>query len=146
MPNWCEGVMKLRGTKDDILRFIEGGLEGSYKDSKIEIDEFGEEIDITDTHWIKGTSKVFLDEQTAYIPEEEDPVVLTLKIRQAWNLDVTGFVEIAKEFDLDIRLFGWECGAQFSREIIIIDNNVIKDRTYHYKDWDWEVPFSYLGG
>lgn len=146
MPNWCEGVMKLRGSKDDILSFLEDGIEGCFNDSSVKIDEFGEEVNILHTHWIKHSERAFIDEQTVYIPEEEDPVVLTLKIRQAWDFAVADFVKIAKKFNLDIRLFGWERGVQFSREILIVDNNVIKDRTYKYSDWDWEVPFSDLGG
>jgi hypothetical protein len=35
---------------------------------------------------------------------------------------------------------------EFSREILIVDNSIIKDNTYRYSDWEWEVPFSDLGG
>lgn len=149
MPNWCEGVMKLRGAKEDILKFLEEGLEGSYKDSKIEIDEFGEEINIIHIHWIKNTNRGFLDEQTVYIPEKEDPVVLTLHIRQAWDFSTDQFLGIAKTFNLDIRLFGWERGALFSREILIMNGKRVKECKYFYETpekWEWEVPFSELGG
>lgn len=146
MPNWCEGVMKLRGSKDNILRFLKEGFKPSYKNSAIEIDEFGEEVNIINVNYIENTSRAFVDEQTAYIPEKEDPVVLTLKIRQAWDFAVADFVGITEKYNLDIRLFGWERGMEFSREILIVDNNIIKDRAYKYSDWDWEVPFSDLGG
>ena len=146
MPNWCEGVMKLRGTKDDILRFLKEGFEPSYKDSAIEIDQFGEEVNIINVNYIENTQRAFVDEQMAYIPEKEDPVVLTLKVRQAWDFSAGDFMAISEKYDLDIRLFGWERGMGFSREILIVDNNIIKDRTYRYSDWEWEVPFSDLGG
>lgn len=146
MPNWCEGVMKLRGTKDDILRFLKEGFEPSYKNSAIEIDEFGEEVNIINVNYIENTQRAFVDEQTVYIPEEEDPVVLTLKVRQAWDFSAGDFMAISEKYNLDIRLFGWERGMEFSREILIVDKNIIKDRTYRYSDWEWEVPFSDLGG
>lgn len=53
---------------------------------------------------------------------------------------------ISEKYNLDIRLFGWERGMGFSREILIVDKNIIKDRTYRYSDWEWEVLFSDLGG
>lgn len=146
MPNWCEGVMKLRGAKDDILRFLEEGFEPSYKNSAIEIDEFGEEVNIINVNYIENTQRAFVDEQTVYIPEKEDPVVLNLKVRQAWDFSVGDFMAISEKYNLDIRLFGWERGMEFSREILIVDKNIIKDRTYRYSDWEWEVPFSDLGG
>lgn len=146
MPNWCEGVMKLRGAKDDILRFLEEGFEPSYKNSVIEIDEFGEEVNIINVNYIENTQRAFVDEQTVYIPEKEDPVVLTLKVRQAWDFSAGDFMAISEKYNLDIRLFGWERGMEFSREILIVDKNIIKDRTYRYSDWEWEVPFSDLGG
>lgn len=146
MPNWCEGVMKLRGTKDNILRFLKEGFEPSYKNSAIEIDEFGEEVNIINVNYIKNTQRAFVDEQYFYIIEAGDSTIVSIKTRQAWDFSVADFVEIAKKFNLDIRLFGWERGMEFSREILIVDNNKIKDRTYRYSDWDWEVPFSDLGG
>jgi hypothetical protein len=97
MPNWCEGVMKLRGTKDNILRFLEEGFKPSYKNSTIEIDEFGEEVNIINVNYINNTQRAFVDEQTAYIPEEEYPVVLTLKVRQAWDFSAGDFVTIAEK-------------------------------------------------
>jgi len=27
MPNWCEGELKIRGKKNDIIRFIEEGIQ-----------------------------------------------------------------------------------------------------------------------
>lgn len=146
MPNWCEGVMKLRGSKDNILRFLKEGFEPSYKNSVIEIDEFGEEVNITNVNYIKNTSRAFVDEQYFYIIEAGDSTIVSIKMRQCWDFAAAEFVEIAKKFNLDVRLFGWERGMRFSREVLIVDNNVIKDRTYKYSDWDWEVPFSDLGG
>lgn len=146
MPNWCEGVMKLRGTKDNILNFLKEGFEPSYKNSAIEIDEFGEEVNIINVNYIKNTQRAFVDEQTAYIPEKEDPVVLSLKVRQAWDFAVAEFVKIAKGFNLDVHLFAWERGMEFSREVEIINGEVTKDETKKYDNWDWEVPFSNLGG
>lgn len=146
MPNWCEGVMKLRGTKDDILRFLKEGFEPSYKNSTIEIDEFGEEVNIINVNYIENTQRAFVDEQYFYIIEDEDHTIVSIKMRQAWDFSAGDFMAISEKYNLDIRLFGWERGMEFSREILIVDNNIIKDRTYRYSDWEWEVPFSDLGG
>ena len=146
MPNWCEGVMKLRGAKDDILRFLEEGFEPSYKNSAIEIDEFGEEVNIINVNYIENTQRAFVDEQYFYIIDAGDSTIVSIKMRQAWDFSVGDFLAISEKYNLDIRLFGWERGMEFSREILIVDKNIIKDRTYRYSDWEWEVPFSDLGG
>lgn len=146
MPNWCEGVMKLRGTKDNILRFLKEGFEPSYKNSAIEIDESGEEVDIINVNYIKNTQRAFVDEQYFYIIENGDSTIVSVKMRQAWDFSAGDFMTIAEKYNLDIRLFGWERGMEFSREVEIIKGKVTKDETKRYDNWDWEVPFSDLGG
>lgn len=146
MPNWCEGVMKLRGTKDNILKFLKEGFKPYYKNSAIEIDEFGEEVNIINVNYIENTCRAFVDEQYFYIIEDEDPTIASIKMRQAWDFSAGDFMAISEKYGLDIRLFGWERGMQFSREVEIIKGKVTKDETKIYDNWDWEVPFSDLGG
>lgn len=146
MPNWCEGVMKLRGTKDNILRFLKEGFEPSYENSAIEIDESGEEVDIINVNYIENTNRAFVDEQYLYISDALRTPIVTIKMRQAWDFAVGDFIAISEKYGLDIHLFGWERGMGFSREVEIFNGKVTKDETKIYDNWDWEVPFSNLGG
>ena len=147
MPNWCEGVMKLRGTKDNILRFLKEGFEpSSYRYGNIEIDEFGEEVNIINVNYIENTNRAFVDEQYLYITDALRTPIVTIKMRQAWDFSAGDFMAISEKYGLDIHLFGWERGMEFSREIEIFNGKVTKDETKKYDNWDWEVPFSNLGG
>lgn len=146
MPNWCEGVMKLRGSKDNILRFLKEGFKPSYENSAIEIDESGEVVDIINVNYIENTNRAFVDEQYLYISDALRTPIVTIKMRQAWDFSAGDFMAIAEKYDLDIHLYGWERGMEFSREVEIFNGKVTKDETKTYDNWDWEVPFSDLGG
>lgn len=56
MPNWCEGTLKVRGTKENIKRFVLEGLHpvdlfGDAK-SELTVNEFGN-INSNETCWIE---------------------------------------------------------------------------------------------
>lgn len=151
MPNWCEGKMKVRGELDDILTFLRDGFEGSYSDSMITIDdEYDDEIEINviRTNYIKGTERAFIDDSQTYIYSDDNKksIVLTLNMKQAWNIHSEEFLDIAKKFNLDIHLIGYERGIEFKREVYIIDGKITEDKTTRYKDWDFECECSELGG
>ena len=150
MPNWCEGKMKVRGELDDILTFLRDGFKGSYSDSMITInDEYEDEIEINiiGINYIKGTQRAFVDDyQTYTCPGDKKSIVLTLNMRQAWNIHSEEFLDIAKKFNLDMHLIGYECGMEFKREVYIIDGEITEDNTTRYKDWDFECECSELGG
>ncbi len=46
----------------------------------------------------------------------------------------------------DIKIFTFECGMEFTQEIEISKGEIIKNACYEYDDYQWEVPFSNLGG
>ena len=150
MPNWCEGYLKVRGELGDILTFLRDGFEGSYSDSMITIDDEWEdeiEIKVIGTNYIKGTSRACIDSSEDYIcPEGKTHVTLTLNIRQAWDINSSEFCDIAKKFNLDMHIIGYERGMEFKHEFYIIDGAVTEDKTTHYKDWDFECECSELGG
>ena len=135
MPNWCEGVMKLRGPLTNIIRFLTAnGLDYSSWD---------DELIINKPTPIYRTTSAFFEECEVY-PHRGILSIPTFK--SAWNIDSDEFVDISKEFNVDIHIFAWEQGMEFSREVEIIDGEVTKDVTKKYDNWDWEVPFSDLGG
>ena len=156
MPNWCEGKMKVRGELDDILTFLRDGFEGSYSDSMITIDDkYDDEIEINviRTNYIKGTERAFVDDSQTYIypyrkgSDVQKPIiVLTLNMRQAWNIHSSEFLNIAKNYNLDMHLIGFQSGAEFKREVYIINGEITEDKTIDYVDWDFECEGSELGG
>lgn len=150
MPNWCEGKIKVRGELNDILTFLRDGFESSYSNSMITIDDkYDDEIEINviGTNYIKGTQRAFIDDSQDYIyTYRKRPPVLTLNMRQAWDIHSEEFLYIAKKFNLDIHLIGFERGMEFKHEVYIINGEITENKTINYVDWDFECEGSELGG
>lgn len=161
MPNWIEGTMKLRGKREDILRFFREGLDasswlgdGSGKLKDQVTDESGEnylEFTFKDEPHIAGTRRAFITDNYLYM--EGDEGIACVNVKQAWAFyagrdtkDLENWKNISDKFNVDIRLFGIEQGMCFTQEIIIIRGRrpIVNER--EYEDWDWECPFPRMGG
>jgi len=175
MPNWCEGSLKLRGKRDDILRFFREGVnayhynfEGEERKNTV-IDtpkedwmtiETNDDLDILyllnpGSSWIyvEDTKRAFLSDNDyvdIYKPENPDsPCVAVCKVEQAWGFRVEDWEKISEKYNLDIRLFGVEQGMGFWEEITITNGKVLIDKLHHYDNhmgFVWECPLPWLGG
>lgn len=161
MPNWIEGTLKLRGTTENLKRFIKNGLGPSGwfpEEEKLppisdfvkldDFEEFGEATIVNEPH-IKGTRRAFILDTTVWI--DDDTTTLCLPIKQAWAFcadenDRRKWQDLSKEFGLDIRLYGFERGMEFCEEIEIIDGKITLEKEIQYNDWLWECPMPLLGG
>lgn len=170
MPNWITGSLKLRGSYDNIINFFENGLNvyhghwnsdtGEYKERVVpksdwlKMEEFsangGRECDITiSNYWayIEGTKRAFISDGTwLCIDDSDSPTVASMEINQAWGFKAEEFLEIAKKYNLDIRLWGLESGMGFGQEIVIENEELMKDQIIKYEDFQWEAPMPWLGG
>ncbi len=160
MPNWIKGTMKLRGKREDIRRFFKEGLEPSSwagETNKIEeqvLDFSGEDyLDFGFKHepHIKETRRAFITDTDVHM--EDDEGAACVNVKQAWAFDagreakdLENWKAISDKYNIDIKLFGIECGMQFTQEIIIIRGRrpIVNER--QYEDWDWECPFPNMGG
>ena len=159
MPNWIEGTMKLRGKREDIHSFFVEGLDPSawLSEKKIEdqvIDESEADmlwIRFRDEPHIKGTRRAFITDDSVEMHENEG--VVCVNVKQAWAFDagretkdLDNWKAICDRFNVDLKLYGIECGMQFTQEIIILRGRrpIVNER--QYADWDWECPFPNLGG
>lgn len=159
MPNWIEGTLKLRGKRENIRNFIKNEITASelygVKSDINEqvIDDSGDDyLDFTfkDEPWIEGTRRAFITNE--YLWMEEDYGVAVLSIKQAWSFnsndeDLDRWKEIARNYDIDIKLYGIECGMQFCHEIIITEKGSrVVENVIQYENWDWDCPFPNMGG
>ena len=161
MPNWIEGTLKLRGKPENVMRFFREGVDASslgflgndkddpesmVKEEKLEDGEYYYKF--SHEPWVKGTRRAFITEEwTVWISEDKDYVVVPVAIKQAWAFVTENWQEIAKQYRLDIRLQGFECGMQFAQDLIIkSDGTVEKDEEIHYDNWDWDCPMPNMGG
>lgn len=167
MPNWIEGTMKLRGRRADIKRFFDEQVEpsadfnGSKKDKKeVVIDNSCEDYLwylFSDEPHIVGTRRMFITDDSTEM--QTDKGVCCFDVKQAWsfnslpdNSDIDNLKEIADKFNVDIRLYGIECGMHFIHEVMVFhrDKNGKRRNTIEnviqFDDWDWECPFPNMGG
>lgn len=171
MPNWIEGVLKVRGTKENITNFIKNGID--YNDYKHEIlrDEKGnfsgvkdisvprncektindDEIFIKNTMdlYINHTHRMFVNSKNIehwWISNEGEKEVMCIDIRQAWGFDAENFKKISETFNVDLRVFGTEQGMEFCQLVEVQNGNIIKNQEISFDDFRWECPDPRLGG
>lgn len=69
MPNWCEGSLKVRGTKENMTKFILEGLHPvgflGEEHPKLSVNEYGD-IDSNETCWIENTRRGFVEGVEVY--------------------------------------------------------------------------------
>ena len=172
MPNWCKGVLKVKGKKKDLLRFINEGIEryGYPRDEKdeytkyplnVETDEYGDTfVNYTDEEnntWLyfKDSRRCFIEDSINWIwdsseeAELEEEYIQCLDIKQAWRLEPDYFKEISKEYNIDFRMKGFESGCCFTQVIEIIKGVITINLVNEYKDYkeyQWDVYDPRLGG
>ena len=157
MPNWIEGTLKLRGKPENIIKFVETGINKYRFDfdkaesillphdfTRIDKSPYGIEVDINDTAYIEGSYRAFVEPCSFYMDDEEQVVVIPF--RQAWGLKSSDYVDISQKYDIDVRVYGVECGMEFCQELEVIKGEITKQAEYHYNDWAWECPFPNMGG
>lgn len=170
MPNWCEGSMKLRGKPANILRFVKEGLDLYCGDDAhlvdksvwlnvlegedyVQIDFLDKNIPPHESIHINGTRRAFIrsDEHNyIYFRTLPEVVIVPFAIKQAWGYDYGEFRKIAKTYEIDIRLYGIECGSGYVEDVEILDNgDTINDLSpvyENYNDYEWNCPFPWIGG
>lgn len=161
MPNWCEGSIKVRGKYEDVVKFFKEGIhcyELKYGETGISETINNENIryysgnayttvEIKANAYIEGTERGFIDRQVIDIDKRENNSALALaNIRQAWDFNAKEYAEISKKYDIDIRLYGFERGMCFNREIEVIRGEITIDNNIKFADYDWECPMPMIGG
>lgn len=158
MPNWCEGELKVRGKKNDIIRFMEEGIQPMTP-----IAESLEKIKFTrgkSSTYVMSTCKrkyLIIEAGRAFIDnfmiefenlesDETDIHVEAFPARFAWNISAEKLLDVAKKYNIDIKILGFECLTQFNQLVEIVDKKTIKNETITYENYKWDCPFSKMGG
>ena len=158
MPNWCRGVLKVKGKQDNIMRFLKEGLVSmNYGDDAIETS-----IEIVDDCWVdikggsffylKGTHRQFI--QSNFISccledfEEggEEKVVAIEEMEGAWDIDTEGLRALSEEFNVDFKVYAFERGMEFNRDVEIQKGKIIKNEVIRFENYNWECINPNLGG
>lgn len=156
MPNWCEGYLKVRGTITQLKNFVLNGLQpigfiGNDKD-KLTFEKETETSfyasNIKATLYLEGTRRHFSepDEFEVYAKSTDDKTILIIPMRAAWGIDAESLLNLCTKYEVDMKIQGFERGAQFSQIVEIVDGEIVQDEEIKYKDWDWDCPCPLMGG
>ncbi|MEX3713376.1 hypothetical protein ABFV99_13310 [Cytobacillus horneckiae] len=158
MPNWCVGTMKVRGTKENIIRFMKEGLSPvGWLGGDLEKEEIAEIYGFTikapkEAHGfhVKGTRRNFIEADTIdfeYWDEDNESYVLIIdEYKAAWGIESAPLAVLSKEFDLDFRIYAFERGMEFNQEIEVIKGEVTKNNEIKFDDYEWECISPSIGG
>ena len=74
-----------------------------------------------------------------------DQVVFIPNFQGYPMLDFDSYKELAMEYKIDIRIYIWDQGLEWSSETTWYRNGDISESTRKYADWLWESPLPHYG-
>ena len=160
MPNFIEGTFRARGARDDLILFLKQGLQRLDDENRaaFELDPADDDYYMASVHdyiYIRGTRRQWLDFEhedgfyllDAYSLGHENEFVFAAPYAGAWDIDEGGFRKIAEKYHIDVKVNGYEHGAEFDH-MIEIDRRGRRRSMYshEYVDYTWECDMPILGG
>ena len=152
MPNWCEGWVKFRGPKENLINFIQSEFNGAHPVYDERFDELIPNILVRST-FFNSLRRAYIkdndlaDSNGAICFGEDGIGVFIAKINHAWNVDNQGYPELAKKYKLDIRGKCYECLMDFAEEFEYNSNgDEVFFKVHEFEDYIWECECPTLGG
>lgn len=175
MPNWAKGYLRLRGSREAILAFIENemeyvaenvvdGWQTVCRNVEINKDTDDEEFYIPvnamvfgmplaeRVRWpalhIKGTARNFIDRDIDIILEKGNAnnTVVIPGFMAAWDANAVPYLDASKKYGLEMKIDVYERGMQFSHHIHIVNGCIMNDKEETYGNWAWDCPCPDFGG
>ena len=152
MANWCEGWVKFRGPKENLINLIQSEFNGAHPVFDEMFNELVPNILVRHT-FLNSLKRAYikdddLADSNGCIDLDENGIgIFVAKINHAWNVDSQGYSELAKKYKLDIRGKCYECLMDFAEEFEYNSNgDEILFRVHEYDDYIWECECPNLGG
>ena len=162
MPNWCEGMLKIRGKQEDVFNLIADNLQvwklviirepkfdmrEELEKEAIKIDRKDKAIYVEKTAYIKGTHRNFVEPNDIIVYKRKDGnACIAVEFKAAWDVESEPYIELSKAYNVDIKIQAFERGMEFSRYILIENGNLKEDKEPAYDDYVWECVMPNLGG
>lgn len=112
MPNWCAGDLRVRGTKENLIKFLLDGLNPikniCNELEPLKINENGEICG--DTCHIKGTHRGFVKGLDIYVYdlENEGKSTIVLSVEFAWSIKPQDLLNVCREYGVDMKIHAFE--------------------------------------
>lgn len=168
MPNWCEGKLKIRGKKSDLLKWLMECVacwkqdvlpDVPFPNNLVErkapngvsvefpLDDEAH-IRIKELAYIDGTHRNFVKkcDSDVIFGAKDGRDIMVLPVQAAWAMDPTPYETMSEKYNVDFRFYGYEQGMEFNQEIEVIGGKLTLNRTIDYSDYRWECPDPDLGG
>ena len=139
MPNWCEGTLKVRGKRADIVRFLTNACHCSMPKH----DDDG--IAINEMTYIEGTNRGFIGAQDVICAYLESGIVF-FRYMQAWDIKSEDLKKLSITYNVDFKMFAGERGCYFARDVEVVGGKIIKNDFIKYDDYLWQCPCPDYGG
>lgn len=144
MPNWVEGTLRVRGTADNVRKFLLNALEPISGERLKEKDGW---IESKITCHISETERGFIDNFCEIVDDIEcTGNVIMLEARFAWNVKAEWFEDLSKQYSVDFRFYGFERGAEFNRNIEVINGEITRDEIIKFDNYFWDCISPERGG
>ena len=166
MPSCAEGNIRLRGKRNNLIRFLAHELvsvihpeEGTYAERPIKIEENqggwslilkrGEDTDAL--LCFHGSNRYFIHMEDDELEidtsdgkrQNEDQVLFLDQYECPWEIDYEFFRQKAIAYRIDIRTFIWETGMKCSSVTTWYRNGSIDEEKKSYADWLWDSSMPY---
>lgn len=167
MPNWCEGKLKVRGEKENIVKWLtecvavwnpdvedgkplydalifrkyESGVSYTYDDDELH-------VCVKQEAYIAGTRRNFVQKcgKDFFFGAKDGKDIIVLPVQAAWAFESEPYEEMSKQYGLDFRLYGYECGMEFNQEIEVVNGKTTINREITFENYYWECPDPEMGG
>nr|DAJ38932.1 MAG TPA: Ferredoxin-like domain in Api92-like protein [Caudoviricetes sp.] len=164
MPNWCVGVIKVRGKKNDVFSFLENeilkmnytGLFESPKSKNIKMEDVGYGYlyklndDKKEYFYLNNSTRCFIEQNEIeiynYSDTDENETYVTLKFKQAWDVEEDLFEKLSEKYNIDFNIYASERGMEFERYITLIKGEFTRIEIKKYDDFYFEAINPELGG
>lgn len=112
IPNWCAGTLRVRGTKENLTKFVLEGLQP--------VDCIGKDLEALKMDdycyvecrrcWIKGTYRGFVVDSHVYFDdlEDEEETTIGLETEFAWGISAEELLQSCKKYGVDMRIHAFE--------------------------------------
>lgn len=161
MPNYCEGILRVRGKYENLKRFVDEIFE-SVELEKENIDQIAgksvlrfkyNEEQNKQGYFMKGSSKygkaAFGEFDHRWFRNSRlKPAmhVIFFKMYQGWGIEGNYIVKLARSYKLDMAIDSYESGCEHEGHVKVIDGQIIMNySTEHRGDWAFDVPQPALG-
>ena len=114
MPNWCEGMLKIRGKQEDVFNLIADNLQvwklviirepkfdmrEELEKEAIKIDRKDKAIYVEKTAYIKGTHRNFVEPNDIIVYKRKDGnACIAVEFKAAWDVESEPYIELSKAY------------------------------------------------